>query len=247
MSVSALALSVLVGTAGAAWAIDDANLEQGYPTPLEDAMILRGGEQTFTVALRPTQRMDLNIEVAEGIGDRWQVSYSGRLENVKGNSDGNVGVEAIWLAQRDTEGRPGEALKLQLDFGQGNEEPVVNFLGIAQGRVGDLGVYANGGFRYQQQEGDFFNEFQWRAVAGGTLPLTAILGTPSTGIGALTWERTPVPGLDNPVRLDLGIRLQPRKKWLVFASAGTDLSPDNWRHVAFRAMGGITWDVTAKR
>lgn len=241
-----LATTVLCVVATPAWAIDHANLEAGYPLPIEDTLLLEQGEQSFTVALRPTQRMDLGIEVTQGVSERWQVGYTGRLENVKGNSDGNVAVEAIWMIQRDTLGRPGEAIKMQVDMGQGNEEPTLNFTGILQGRYGEMGIYANGSLRYQRQADGFFHDTQWRGVAGGSLDLSSILGTPSTGAGTLSWERTSVPGTPHPIRLDLGIRVQPSKNWLVFASLGTDLSSDNFRHQRLRALAGITWDVTSR-
>ena len=125
----------------ASFAIDLDNLEDGYPLPLEDARILAPGEQTITIAVGiPDLFADfheeyLDIEIHQGLSERWQVSWTGSLDNFKGNSDGFTAAELTYLLRAEQPGRAAYAINTLAELGATNDKLRLTFTGIATRRV----------------------------------------------------------------------------------------------------------------
>lgn len=231
------------------------NLESGYPLQLEDARLLPSDTQTFSIVFGVPDLLDeyhreyMDIEVHQGITDRWQVSFTGSLDNVRGNSDGNTAVEGIFLLRPNRPGRASYGAKLQFDLGSTNDNLRATLMGIASRDVGGLTLHFNGYLRLQEQEGTAVRQEVSGATFGVSSPVRFLAGTsaetPATAIIALGWEESLLRARKDALQLDAGLRVPTGDGWLWYIGVGTDLEKQIDQERPVRVIGGVSWDITS--
>jgi|GEM_PF-5609603 len=230
---------------------DAHNLESGYPLLLEDAFILPADTQTFSVVFGIPDLLDeyhrefMDIEVHQGITDRWQVSFTGSLDNVRGNSDGNTAVESIFVIRPKRPGRASYGAKLQFDLGSTNDNLRATLMGIASRDVGGLTLHFNGYKRLQEQQGQAVRQEISGASFGISSPVHFLSHEPATAIIALGWEESLLRARKSSLQVDAGLRVPTDDGWLWYVGVGTDLEKQIDQERPVRIVGGVSWDISA--
>ncbi|MCG3151782.1 MAG: hypothetical protein GEEBNDBF_01064 [bacterium] len=231
-------------------AFDARNLESGYPMPLEDARILAPDTQTISVVFGVPDLLDeyhreyMDIEIHQGLTDRWQVSFTGSLDNVRGNSDGNTAVEAIYLLRPPAPNRAAYGTKLQLDLGSTNDNVRTTITGMISRDVGGLTLHFNGFKRFQEQQGTAVRQELSGLNFGVSSPVRYLFSQPTTGILSLGWEESLARNRRDALLVDAGLRVRGDEGWWWFASVGMNLEQQLGEERPVRVIAGVTWDIS---
>ncbi|MEO7993509.1 MAG: hypothetical protein ABI743_03850 [bacterium] len=248
----ALGCAMSVALPQAAWALDVANIEGGYPLALDDTRILVDGEQTFTVgigapdALAEQTTEYLHIEVHQGFGSGFEVGFDGNLDNFHGNGDGWTGLETQWVPGHFDPGEDAPfALRLELDFDRTNG--YLRGLGTAIGSMpigGDSRLLLNVTTQLQEQKGIAIRQEVTTLALGAVVPMHHWLGYDSVALASVSWQEAVERDQRDFLMVDAGLRMKLDDSFEIFAGVGTNLENQPDINAPIRMVVGGSWDIT---
>lgn len=232
--------------------LDPRNLDAGFPLRIQDAWILPHGSQTLSLAVGAFNLTGedaeeyLNIEIHQGVAPRWQVGWTGRLDNIKGDSDGSTAAEVVYVLQRERPRQAGLIGKLQLELGATNDNARVTLMGGTSYPVSNCWrMHFNGYVRLQEQEGTAARQQINGALLGFSTDLKGLFGQPAAGMVAFNWEEHFFRSRKDHLRLDAGLRIKGDGPWLWYGGIGTDLQREPGVERPLRMITGVTWDISS--
>lgn len=233
----AIALLVVLGTSGGAYAIDHKNLDEGRPLRLEDAYPIAHGEFAieagagFTLQRRGADRGLFPVELVYGALPNLQVGVSSMLSTDPREIDdrpksGDLRFSALYNFNQETIVWPAFAVKLGLDGPTGVHAHGfgVDAKGIITKSVERLSLHLNAGYEFLTSTRDDERDGRYKLAIGASYPVGAPRFTRATMVGDVFAEQSSRHGDPTTVGTELGLRYQltPRVVWDV--GVGTEFA-----------------------
>jgi hypothetical protein len=233
----AIALLVVLGTSGGAYAIDHKNLDEGRPLRLEDAYPIAHGEFAieagagFTLQRRGADRGLFPVELVYGALPNLQVGVSSMLSTDPREIDdrpksGDLRFSALYNFNQETIVWPAFAVKLGLDGPTGVHAHGfgVDAKGIITKSVQRLSLHLNAGYEFLTSTRDDEHDGRYKLAIGASYPVGAPRFTRATMVGDVFAEQSSRHGDPTTVGTELGLRYQltPRVVWDV--GVGTEFA-----------------------
>jgi Putative MetA-pathway of phenol degradation len=233
----AIALLVVLGTSGGAYAIDHKNLDEGRPLRLEDAYPIAHGEFAieagagFTLQRRGADRGLFPVELLYGPLPNLQVGVGTLLSTDPHEIDdrpksGDLGFSALYNFNQETIALPAFAVKLGLDTPTGVDAHGfgVEAKGIVTKSIERLSLHLNAGYEFLTASRDDERDGRYHLVIGASYPVGAPRFTRATLIADVFAEQSSRHGDPTTVGTEIGLRYQltPRIVWDV--GVGTEFA-----------------------
>ena len=243
-------LAMLGATAGDAFAIDHANLDENRPLRLEDAYPIASGEIAieigggFTLQRRGANRGFFPIEILYGAVPNLQLGLGTILSTDPREIDdrpnsGDLLLSALYNFNQETLTLPAFAVKLSLDAptGVGGRGFGVELKGIVTKSFDRLSVHFNGAYEFLTDSRRDERDGRYELVLGASYPIGAPQVTRVTLLADVFTEQSVDRGEPNVVGTEVGLRYQltPRLVWDV--GVGTEFAGPSRRSNFFLTTG----------
>jgi Putative MetA-pathway of phenol degradation len=237
MRIVTIAMFLVFGAAGTAYAIDHGNLDEGRPLRLEDAYPIAYREFAveagagFTLQRRVADRGLFPIELLYGALPNLQVGVGTALSTDPREIDdrpksGDLRLSALYNFNQETLTLPAFAAKLVLDAPTGVDAHGfgIEAKGIVTKSFERLSLHLNAGYEFLTSSREDERDGRYKLALGASYPVGAPRFTRATLIGDVFVEQSSRHGEPTTVGTEVGLRYQltPRVVWDV--GVGTEFA-----------------------